>query len=104
CAVSAAQADIKVGFLATLSGPSAEVGQDQLAGLELALEQLGGKLGGVPATVVVEDDQQKADVALQGVARMLEREKVDVVTGLTFAHILMALQQRIAATDVPFIG
>ena len=100
----AALADIKVGFLATLSGPSADVGRDQLDGFNLALEQLGGKLGGVSATVIREDDQQKPEAALGGLSKLLERDKVDVVTGLTFANILMALQGRIAATDVPFVG
>ena len=99
-----AAADVKVGFMATLSGPSAAVGQDQLDGFQLALEQLGGKLGGVPATLVVEDDHQKPDTALTGAARLIERENVDVIAGLTFAHVLMALQPKIAETDVPFIG
>jgi len=99
-----AAADVKVGFMATLSGPSAAVGQDQLDGFQLALEQLGGKLGGVPATLIIEDDHQKPDTALNGAARLIERENVDVVTGLTFAHVLMALQPKIAETDVPFIG
>lgn len=101
---AAAVADVKVGFMATLSGPSAAVGQDQLDGFQLALEQLGGKLGGVPAALVIEDDQQKPDAALNGVARLIERENVDVVAGLTFAHVLMALQPKIAETAVPFIG
>src|SRR5690606_3240207 len=99
-----AAAQVKVGFMATLSGPSAAVGQDQLDGFQLALEQLGGKLGGVPATLVVEDDHQKPDTALTGAARLIERENVDVIAGLTFAHVLMALQPKIAETDVPFIG
>lgn len=101
---AAAMADVKVGFMATLSGPSAAVGQDQLDGFRLALEQLGGKLGGVPATLVIEDDHQKPETALSGATRLIERENVDVVTGLTFAHVLMALQNKIAETDVPFIG
>jgi len=100
----AALADVKVGFLATLSGPSADVGRDQLDGFNLALEQLGGKLGGVPASVIKEDDQQKAEVAIGALGKLLERDKVDVVTGLTFANVLMALQAKIAATDVPFVG
>lgn len=100
----AAQADVKIGFLGTLSGPSAEVGRDQVDGFMLALEQLGGKLGGVAASVLKEDDQQKPEVALAAVARLLEKDKVDVVTGLTFANVLMALQSKIAATDVPFVG
>jgi branched-chain amino acid transport system substrate-binding protein len=104
CAVHGAQADVKVGFLATLSGPSADVGRDQLDGFNLALERLSGKLGGVPATVIKEDDQQKPEVALSALAKLLERDKVDVVTGLTFANVLMALQSKIASTDVPFVG
>lgn len=103
-AAGAAQAEIKVGFLGTLSGPSAEVGRDQLDGFGLAMEQLGGKLGGVPAKLLKEDDQQKPEVALGSLGKLLEKDKVDVVTGLTFANILMALQGKIAATDVPFLG
>jgi branched-chain amino acid transport system substrate-binding protein len=101
---SVASADVKVGFLATLSGPSADVGRDQLDGFNLALEELGGKFGGVPVTVFKEDDQQKPEVALGALSKLLEKEKVDVVTGLTFANVLMALQSKIAATDVPFVG
>ncbi|MET3918276.1 branched-chain amino acid transport system substrate-binding protein [Variovorax sp. OAS795] len=101
---SASHADVKVGFLATLSGPSADVGRDQLDGFNLALEQLGGKLGGAPAVLFKEDDQQKPEVALDALSKLLDKEKVDVVTGLTFANIMMALQNKIAATDVPFLG
>lgn len=103
-AVGVARADVKVGFLGTLTGPSADVGRDQLDGFNLALEQLGGKLGGQPATVVVEDDQQKPEVALLAVTKLIDRDKVDIVTGLTFANVLMALQAKIGATDVPFVG
>ncbi|MBT2304061.1 ABC transporter substrate-binding protein [Variovorax paradoxus] len=101
---SAAFAQVKVGFLGTLTGPSGDTGRDQLDGFTLALEQLGGKLGGVPATVVKEDDQQKAEVALSAVGKLIERDKVDVITGLSFANVLVALQAKIAATDVPFVG
>lgn len=105
CAVPGmAMADIKIGFLGTLSGPSAANGRDQLDGFRLALEQLDGKLGGVDTEIVAEDDQMKPSVALTGVSRLLEREEVDAVVGLTFTHVLMALQPKIAETDVPFIG
>ncbi|SNS50366.1 amino acid/amide ABC transporter substrate-binding protein, HAAT family [Noviherbaspirillum humi] len=103
-AAPAAMADVKVGFLATLSGPSGEVGRDQLDGFMLALEHLGGKLGGVPATVLKEDEQQKPEAAMAAVTKFLDKDKVDVVAGLTFANVLMALQNKIASTEVPFIG
>jgi branched-chain amino acid transport system substrate-binding protein len=53
---------------------------------------------------VKEDDQQKPEIALTSLAKLLEKDKVDVVTGLTFANVLMALQNKIGSTDVPFIG
>ncbi len=103
-AAQQAVADVKIGFLATMSGPSSEVGRDQLDGFNLALERLGGKLGGTTATVIREDDQQKPEIALNALSKLLERDNVDIVTGLTFANILMAMQPKIAATDVPFVG
>ena len=103
-AMGHASADVKIGFLATLSGPSAENGIDQLDGFNLAVEQLGGLLGGEKVIVVKEDDQLKPEIAIASVTKLLDRDKVDVVTGLTFANIFMALQGKIGATDVPFIG
>src|SRR5690625_3565757 len=97
-------ADVKIGFIGTLSGPSADVGRDQLDAFKMALDELDNKLGGVDVKLIEIDDQQKPDAALNGVTRLLEQEEVDIVTGLTFAHVLMALQNKIAATDVPFIG
>lgn len=102
--IATAQSQVKIGFLATMSGPSADVGIDQYDGFMLAVERLGGKLGGQSVMVIKEDDQQKPDVALNGVTKLLETDKVDIVTGLTFANIFMALQPKIAATQVPFIG
>jgi branched-chain amino acid transport system substrate-binding protein len=103
-AVGSAQAEVKVGFVGTLSGPSAEVGRDQLDGFMLALEHLDGKLGGVAASVIREDDQQKPEAAIVAVSKLLDKDRVDVITGLTFANVLMALQGKIAATAVPFVG
>lgn len=103
-AAPAAMADVKIGFLATLSGPSADVGRDQFDGFSLALDQLSGKLGGVNVLVVKEDDQQKPEVAMNALAKLIEKDKVDIVAGLTFANVMMAMQNRIASTDVPFIG
>lgn len=99
-----AMADVKIGFLATLSGPSAEVGRDQFDGFSLALDQLSGKLGGVNASIIKADDQQKPEVAMNALARFIDKDKVDIVVGLTFANVMMALQNRIATTDTPFIG
>jgi len=41
-----ASAQIKIGFMATMSGPAATLGQDQLDGFMLGIEHAGGRLGG----------------------------------------------------------
>ncbi len=60
--VAFAQEKLKVGIMVTLSGPSAVLGQQARNGFELAVRQMGGKLGGLDTEVVVVDDELKPDV------------------------------------------
>ena len=48
---------VKVGFVSTLSGPSAALGVDIRDAFQLAIKLNGGKLGGLPAEVLIADDQ-----------------------------------------------
>jgi branched-chain amino acid transport system substrate-binding protein len=104
CASAAASADVKVGFMAPLSGPQAVVGQDQADGFMLALELLGGKLGGQNATVLKEDDQLKPEVGSQITRKFLEKDKVDAIVGLGFSNVLLASQRRIAESGTVAIA
>ncbi|SNT38147.1 amino acid/amide ABC transporter substrate-binding protein, HAAT family [Noviherbaspirillum humi] len=83
-------ADVKIGLSAPLSGTQAVVGQEQVDGFMLALEQLGGKLGGQAATVVKEDDQLKPELGNQIIRKFLEKDKVDAIVGLGYSNVLMA--------------
>ena len=67
---------VKVGFVSTLSGPSSALGIDIRDGFQLAVKLNGGKLGGLPAEVIVGDDQFKPDVARQLFERNVKRDKV----------------------------
>ena len=82
---------VKVGFLSTLSGPGAGLGVDIRDGFALALKSTGGKLGGLPAEVLVVDDQQNADVAKQATDRLIKRDRVDFMTGIVFSNIMLAV-------------
>lgn len=101
---SLAHADIKIGFLATMSGPAAALGQDQYDGFMLAVEQLGGRLGDTPTTIVKEDDQLKPDVGVQAVRKLIEKDHVDLITGITFSNVLMAMAKPIADADMLMIS
>src|SRR5919205_4170396 len=90
--VFAAQAadKVKVGFVSTLSGPSAALGVDIRDGFLLAVKLNGGKLGGLPAEVLVSDDQFKPDVAKGLFERYVKRDKADFMTGVVFSNIMLA--------------
>jgi len=88
---AAAAADkVKVGFVSTLSGPSSALGIDIRDGFLLAVKMNGGKLGGLPAEVLVSDDQFKPDVAKQLFEKNVKRDKVDFMTGVVFSNIMLA--------------
>jgi branched-chain amino acid transport system substrate-binding protein len=93
-----------IGFMAPLSGPQALVGQDQVDGFMLALEQLGGKLGGQPTTVLKEDDQLKPEVGQQIVRKLIDKDKVDAIVGLSFSNVLMGSLPRLAESGVVAIA
>jgi branched-chain amino acid transport system substrate-binding protein len=93
-----------IGLIAPLSGPQAIVGQDQADGFMLAVEQLGGKLGGQPVTVLREDDQLKPEIGTQIVRKFIEKDKVDAIVGLSFSNVLMASLPRIAESGTVAIA
>jgi branched-chain amino acid transport system substrate-binding protein len=82
---------VKVGFLSTLSGPSAAIGIDIRDGFNLVLQQNGGKLGGLPAEVVMGDDQQNPDTGKQLAERLIKKDRVDFVTGIVFTNVMLAV-------------
>jgi branched-chain amino acid transport system substrate-binding protein len=93
-----------IGFMAPLSGPQALVGQDQVDGFTLALEQLGGKLGGEPAKVLKEDDQLKPELGQQIVRKFLDKDNVEAIVGLSFSNVLMGSLPRLAESGVVAIA
>src|SRR3974390_1217143 len=76
---SAARAEdnLKVGLIATLSGPPAVLGQPLSNGFTRAVKTLGGKLGGRPVDISFADDELKPDEAVTKVKEFIDRDKVD---------------------------
>jgi len=73
---------IKLGYMVSLSGVFAIVGSEQQRGLQLALEELDNKLGGVPVTLYTVDDKGNPSEAIQVASKLTDQEKVDIVTGM----------------------
>jgi branched-chain amino acid transport system substrate-binding protein len=81
---------VKIGFISTLSGPSAAIGVDIRDAFQLAIKLNGGKLGGLPAEVLVGDDQFKPDVGRQLAEKNVKVDKVNFLTGIVFSNIMLA--------------
>ncbi len=102
--VGAQPRTVRIGFVSTLSGGGAALGQDVLDAFHLALRHLGNRLGGLPAEVLVADDQQNPDVARTAVERMLRRDRVDFVTGIIFSNVLLAVGDLVFSSQTFYIS
>ena len=76
---------IKVGMITTLSGGGSALGIDVRDGFLLSVK------GNSEIEVIVEDDQRKPDIAVQLADKMIQSEKVDVLTGIIWSNLAMAV-------------
>jgi len=84
---------VKVGMITTLSGGGAGLGIDVRDGFLLAVKQAGNE----DLEVIVEDDQRKPDVAVQLADKLVQSEKVDVLTGIIWSNLAMAVVPSVTA-------
>ena len=94
---SAQTSPVKVGLMFTLSGPAAVLGEQGRNGFMLALEDMGGKLGGLETVVTTVDDEQKPDVAATKARELVERDHANFVVGPVFSNILQAIAKPVTA-------
>ena len=78
-------APVKVGMITTLSGGGSGLGIDVRDGFLLATKD------SADIELIIEDDQRKPDVAVQIADKMIQSEKVDVLTGIIFSNLAMAV-------------
>lgn len=99
-----AQTPIKIGYINSFSGPLALIGQDMYDAFMLKVEQNGGKLGGVPIEVLKHDDQLKPEVATQIAEKLIDKDKVSIITGVAASNVLMAIYKPVIEKKVFLIG
>ena len=76
---------IKVGMITTLSGGGSGLGIDVRDGFLLAVK------GDKHFEVIIKDDQRKPDIAVQIADKMIQSDKVDVLTGIIWSNLAMAV-------------
>ena len=109
-ASGAAAQELRIGFINSDSGPGALIGKHLKNGWVLGLEaqgwkQDGDKLGGVPTKVFYGDDQSaKVDVGLKEVDKMIKQDKVQIISGIIWSNVLMAIQKPIFEAKVMLLS
>ncbi len=101
---SLAQAPIKIGFISTFTGPAGQLGQELLDGFNLGLKSTGGTLGGRPVTIVQGDDQAKPDVGRQLADKMVESDRVNLITGVNFSNVMLAIAKPVLDSGTPIVS
>ena len=84
---SAEDGKVKIGLITTLTGGGAGLGIDIRDGFLLGIQQSGND----GLEVVVEDDQRKPDIAVQLADKMIQSEKVDIMTGIVWSNLALAV-------------
>ena len=97
----AQSAPIKIGFLAPLTGPFAQIGKDMVNGNQLYLNEIGGQVGGRKIEVIVEDDEGNPATALNKSRKLVDQDKVAILTGGMLANVGYALQPFIDGQKIP---
>ena len=103
-ALALAQTPIKVGIANDLSGPFAALGAEARDGFNLAIKQLGGKLGGHPAEFLQTDMGGNPDQAKQLVTRYIQRDKIDFFTGPIGSNVALAVGPALFAAKIPYLS
>ncbi len=85
-----AQEPVRIGFITTLSTPAGYLGEDARDAFRLAIDEEGGKLGGVPVELVVEDDALQPARGKQIIDRMT-LSGISLYTGVMFSNVLAAV-------------
>uniref|UniRef100_UPI003F70A514 ABC transporter substrate-binding protein n=1 Tax=Shinella sp. TaxID=1870904 RepID=UPI003F70A514 len=96
-----AQAEpVKIGVITTLSGGGAGLGIDMRDAFQLAIKQSGNS----EIELVVEDDAQKPELAVQIAEKMIQSDKVDLMTGIIWSNLAMAVVPNTVAQDVIYLS
>jgi len=99
-----AQQKVKIGFITTLSGPAGIIGEHMKNSVELALDHLGRKVGGLDTEVIYGDDQFKPDVGKQVSDEMVKRHQVNFVSGIIWSNVMLAVAPSVVQAGTFMIG
>ena len=92
-------AEVKIGFVTTLTTPAGVIGEDMKNSVELALEHIGNKMANLDVVLIMEDDGFKPDIGKQKTDKLVKQDDVDFVAGYIWSHVLLASAKSVLDAD-----
>lgn len=83
-------AEVKIGFVTTLTTGAAVIGKDIQKAVNLAVEHMGGKMGNLDVNVIFADDGFKPETGKQATDKLVKQDNVDFVDGYIWSNVLLA--------------
>lgn len=85
---------MRIGILNDMSGPYADLGgQGSVVAAQLAVDDAGGSVGGVPIEIVSADHQNKPDIGSAIARRWIDQDGVDVIADVPVSSVALAVQE-----------
>jgi len=107
CGVGGSQAlaagTVKVGILAPISGNFAALGQEGVTGMKMYLDQIHSMAGDTKIEIIIEDTQGKPDVGVTKARKLVERDGVQVLTGIVSSGVALAVNALSHQQKVPIV-
>ncbi len=86
---------VRIGFVTTLTTPAGVIGRDMQDAVNLAIQDIGGKMGGLEVELIVEDDGFKPEVGKQKTDKLVKQDDVHFVAGFIWSHVLLASRKSV---------
>jgi branched-chain amino acid transport system substrate-binding protein len=83
--------EIRIGFIAPITGPFAQAGKDMVNGWEMYADEVKNDFAGAAIKFILEDDQAKPPVGVLKAEKLIRQDKVHMIMGGVLASTGYAL-------------
>src|SRR6202047_4454300 len=80
-APAAAQEELRIGLIAPMTGPFAQVGADMTNGFKMYLDEVNSNFTGTKVNLIIEDSQGKPDTAVTKARKLILEDHVQMIVG-----------------------
>src|SRR5215468_9317265 len=94
---------IKVGVVLPYTGVYAELGVSITQGMKLVFARENDRVAGRKILMIQEDDEMKPPVGIRKMEKLIESDKVDILTGPVHSGILMGMRDKVHSSKTILI-